>query len=28
VENMTIQAWSDRFSLRQVRDELALHGVV
>jgi phage-related protein len=28
VENMTIHAWSDRFSLRQVQDELALHGVV
>ncbi|MDG4796219.1 hypothetical protein [Micromonospora sp. WMMD1082] len=28
VQNLTIQAWSDRFSLRQVQDELAMHGAV
>lgn len=26
VENLNVQAWSERFSLRQIVDELALHG--
>ncbi|SCL31932.1 phage tail tape measure protein, TP901 family, core region [Micromonospora nigra] len=28
VESMTVQAWTDRFSLRQVEQELAMHGAV
>lgn len=28
VENLNIQAWSERFSLRQVQSELAMHGGV
>lgn len=26
VDNLNVQAWSDRFSLRQIEDELSLHG--
>lgn len=26
IENLNVQAWSDRFSLRQIEDELSLHG--
>ncbi|MGH8878922.1 MAG: hypothetical protein ACRD0P_16550, partial [Stackebrandtia sp.] len=28
VENMTVQAWNERFSLSQVQQELAMHGAV
>jgi hypothetical protein len=28
VENLHLHAWTDRFSVRQVQDELQMHGAV